>query len=253
MTVWTRTVWLRFCALWGFIVPCRAAARPSSGPVVKSNASIQRSSISADGFTEDPHRPTIFLEEPPRCDFAASARASKNVGRDISGHVSSKERGTAEDATDLSAKYRGCTGLPISVYGLEGGCGRSPLQRGRVGCSITSGCRAYVFRVVPLKSCSHPWGGSAGTLGPLCRRRTCFAPAERRAVEGGASERWVLEGSRQAPGDGGAGTPPPRSPVVVASQRSEAQRCAAERGATGRDAGRAGPAGARARSRTVCR
>ena len=27
-----------------------------------------------------------------------------------------KSEGPAEDATDLSAKYRGCTGLPISVY-----------------------------------------------------------------------------------------------------------------------------------------
>jgi len=32
-----------------------------------------------------------------------------------------RAKGRKEDATDLSAKYRGCTGLPISVYGQEPG------------------------------------------------------------------------------------------------------------------------------------
>ena len=64
---------LRFCAFRA--LSFRAGRRPVLPPgpsAIKSSAPIQRSSIPADGFVEDPHRPAIFLEEPPRCDFAAS-------------------------------------------------------------------------------------------------------------------------------------------------------------------------------------
>ena len=57
---------------------------------------------------------------------------------------------------------------------------------GRVGRPLTSGCRAYVCRVVPLKSCTHPpGGGGAGTLRPVSQNNSpapgCFEAKRREA------------------------------------------------------------------------
>lgn len=56
-----------------------------------------------------------------------------------------------------------------------------PLPVGRVGRSITSGCRTYVFRVTPLKSCTYR-GGRCRHLGPYVFEGL-FAPVARRAYD----------------------------------------------------------------------
>ncbi len=69
-----------------------------------------------------------------------------------------KEKGrAAKDATDLSAEYRGLYGFAHIGVWSGGQVGENPPLVGRVGRPLTSGCRAYVFWVVPLKSCSRPW------------------------------------------------------------------------------------------------
>ena len=142
-----------------------------------------------------------------------------------------RARGAREDATDLSAKYRGLYGSAHIGVWQGGGVGENQLLLVRVGRPLTSGCRAYVFRVVPLKSCSRPWCGTwgrAGTVRPVSYYLTCSVPVGRRAVEGGAGGRWVLEGGQQAPGGERGGHPPPFRPLVVDCRA--AKRCAATRG-----------------------
>ena len=117
-----------------------------------------------------------------------------------------------------------CTGeYKIAHIGVwpGGRVGSGLFLVGRVGRPLTSGCRAYVCRVVPLKKVAptprEGWSRhfAADVVGILARRRwagsTCSAPVGRRALDGGAGECWVHEGIRQAPGDGRSGHPPPHS------------------------------------------
>ena len=66
-----------------------------------------------------------------------------------------RAKGTAEDATDLSAKYRGSTGLPISVYGQEPGWVKPAPVRSR-GTSAYFGMWSVRVSDRPLESCGRP-------------------------------------------------------------------------------------------------
>jgi len=109
-----------------------------------------------------------------------------------------------------------------------GRAGESPLLVGRVGRPFTSGCRAYVFRVVPLKKLQPPRGAV-----PALMSRCRIVLVLRLPVGGPSKEGRVYAGSLRADGrcqvTEGAGTPPPSVPGVLVAQRSEAQRCEAMR------------------------
>ena len=90
---------------------------------------------------------------------------------------------------------------------------KTPILVCRVGRPLTSGGRAYVFRIVPLKSCSDPREGDcryfeAGVVDKVLVGRQSFGGPPK--VERVGAGTLGSNGWRQ--GMEGAGTPPPSVP-----------------------------------------